>query len=564
MTVVNASVIKKSVADPTSAYVSMRPAWDRARAILGGERYVKDFDSFLDLITFSNILLPFSPSMTPAQYNFFKAEAELPGIIAQYAKIIVGGLLRKQPQLTFKTDVPEDAKDWILNEFSQDSSPLISFLDTALWEEMQTNRAWVYVDYPKVTEKMLEGMSTEDRDALKPFPVLWNAETVINWRVSVNEVTGEQELIQVITRNYEEVYADGAFHPSYLDTVWVHELVGGYYQIRKYQKPTQDAQTLIQNGKIIQDYKYSAAGADPKLTAYALLETNTNIVCNGQRLTFIPAWPLNGSIDIVEPMLTPLVDREVSLYNKVSRRNHLLYGASTYTPVLASDMTDDQFTDVVGGGLGSWIHLRTGDTLTVLDTPTEALADMDRSIVATIDELAKLGIRMLTPETAQSGVALDIRNATQTAQLGTLNVKISNTLASVIAFMVNWRYDLTLRTADVCFELSADFNPAPLGADWLRLATEWYEKKLLPRSAWLQMIKSNDMLAPDYDDAAGRTEMLTDELIATPTADPSYADAIARDAGIDPAVSKMHAAKRQAELDQHALDNPPPPVPSKK
>jgi hypothetical protein len=98
----------------------------------------------------------------------------------------------------------------------------------------------------------------------------------------------------------------------------------------------------------------------------------------------IPAWPLNGSIDALEPMLSPIIDKELSLYNKLSRRNHLLYGASTYTPVIVSDMSDDDFQNIVDSGLGTWIRLRQGDDAKVLETPTAALQDMDRAIAATI------------------------------------------------------------------------------------------------------------------------------------------------------------------------------------
>jgi hypothetical protein len=58
--------------------------------------------------------------------------------------------------------------------------------------------------------------------------------------------------------------------------------------------------------------------------------------------------------------------------------------------------------------------------------------------------------------------------------------------------------------------LSPDFDPLPLGEGWLRLATEWYENTLIPRSVWLQMLKHNDIIPPDYDDEVGRAEIAED------------------------------------------------------
>jgi hypothetical protein len=515
--ITNANQPSKSVADPCAAYDSVKDLWRRSRAVCSGERYVKDLDSFCDTTFFTNLLLPFSPSMSQSQYDFYKAEAELPGIVSQHARIIVGGLLRKQPQLKLPEGVPAEAVDWIMTQFTQNNDSLVSFLDRALWEEMQTSRAWVYVDYPVVPNA--SNLSKEDFKQMKPYPVLWKAESIVNWKLGTDGVSGVQTLEQVIVRDYELVYKDNEFHPEYLDTVWVHEVVEGYYQIRKFQKSQQDAQVTVVNGVVTQNYQQG--GANAHIISYELVDTNTNILMNGERMREIPAWPLNGSVEITEPMLLPIIDREVSLYNKISRRNHLLYGASTYTPIISSDMTDEDFQDTVNAGLGSWIHLHQGDSASVLNTPTEALKDMDRAISNTIEEIAKLGIRMLTPESAQSGVALEIRNAAQTAQLGTLNVKVSNQLAGIITFMLNWRYDLQLKNSDIFFELSADFNPAPLGADWLRLATEWYQGGLIPRSTWLQMLTQNDMLSPDYDDEAGQEE-ITQDNITNPQSNVDY------------------------------------------
>jgi len=522
MAVTNATQKGKTVADPTAAYDSIRPLWAKSRAVCNGERFVKEYDGYLDTVNFQNLLLPFSPSMTEQQYKFYKSEAELPGIVAQYARIIVGGLLRKQPQLKLPDSAPEEATQWILDAFSQDSAPLLSFLDNSLWEEMQTSRAWIYVDYPKVIDAASK--TTQDFREMKPYPVLWNAESVINWRMGTLPGESIQKLVMVIVRNYELDYSGEGFHPQYKDTVWVHELVEGKYQIRKYQRQTTESQIAVVNGKIQQQYTQSSSGTSSQ---FLLIETITDIQANGERLNVIPVWPLNGSIEPMEPILTPIIDREVALYNKMSRRNHLLYGAATYTPVISSDMTDERFDEVVNSGLGSWIHLRQGDSASVLDTPTEALVDMDRAIAAAVEEMAKLGIRMLSPESAESGVALEIRNAAQTAQLGTLNTKVSNQLADIIAFMLNWRYDLKYTSADVEFTLSADFNPVPLGADWLRLVTEWYQAGLIPRTVWMQILKQNDLMPPDYDDDEGQDEIQSDEMIATPKDQMDFAQKMA-------------------------------------
>jgi hypothetical protein len=512
MAVNNAAQQIKTVADPIAAFDDIMPLWARSRAVCSGERYVKSYDQTIDNVYFSNLLLPFSPSMTQRQFDFYKSEAEFPGMVSQYAKTLVGGLLRKQPTLKLPEKVPTEAHQWIMDAFAQDNAPLASFLDRALWEEVQTSRAWVYVDYPVIPNP--EELSAAEYKEYKPYPLLLSATSVINWKTSVDK-KGVQQLSMLVIRSYEEDTTKNEFHPEFVDIVYVHEILNGMYQIRKYRKASTNISENALEKRTISHIEHPV---------YNLVETKTDIMYNGERLNFIPAWPLNGSIEITEPLLTPLIDREISLYNKISRRNHLLYGASTYTPIIISDMSDEDFDKIVSSGLGTWIRLRQGDDAKVLETPTGALQDMEKAIAATVEDMAKMGIRMLSPESAQSGVALEIRNASQTAQLGTLNTKISNTMSDIIAFMLNWRYDLQLVSSDIEFSLSADFNPTPLGADWLRLVTEWYQNGLIPRSVWLMVLKQNDMIAPDYNDEDGKLEINGDEMVTGNSSSENYLD----------------------------------------
>jgi len=488
----------KKLEDPNSKYESLYDSWIKCRAVIHGETYVKEHD--LNVGDTRNMLIPFSPSMAQDQYNFFKREAELPGINAQFSKLLVGGLLRKPPQIDYQKSVPEEAKEWISQSIAADGNSIIGYLDETLYEEVQTSRAWIYVDYPNVKKEETDKMTPEQRKQIKPYPVIWNAENLINWKVD-NE-NGNTILTKAVVKGTVEKFAnDLDTHPEYVDTIWVHEIIDGKYQIRVFETPS-PTEPATSGGEV----------KTPKVIPSPVLKETINPKAFNEPLTRIPVWPLNGNIEPVDPILPPLIDKEVALYNKIARRNHLLYGAATYTPWIASDMNKKDFDDIVNKGLGTWIQLRSGDTMGALQTPTEALADLEAAIKSALDEISKLGVRMLTPETDQSGVALQLRNASQTAQLGSLNTKISATMSAIITYLINRRYNLKLVPGDIQFTLSADFDPIPLGADWLRLMTEIYEKNLIPRSSWISLLKGNDLLPSDYDDEEGRKEMNEDEL----------------------------------------------------
>jgi hypothetical protein len=395
-----------------------------------------------------------------------------------------------------------------MNNFTIEGRSLFNFLDQALWEEMQTSRCWVYVDHPKVSDNEYMSMDPVERDMIAPYPVIVQAENVINVQTSMHPVTRQKTLTRWVTRYVSEKYSDeNPWHPDYIDTVADHYLDDqGFLVIDYYEHVNSNNEIKVLNGEIKQEYREGVGeiGFQKFDTAMPTM--------HGERLRRIPAWALNGHIDPVEPMLMPLVDREVSLYNKVSRRNHLLYGAATYTPIVQSDMTDEEFSELVTAGLGSWLKVRSGESITVLETPTAALADMEREIETTVGEMGKMGIRMLSPESAQSGVALEIRNASQTAQLGTLNAKVSGTMQDIITFMLNWKYNLDLTTQDVEFNLSADFSPVAGGEGSMRLVTEWYQSGLIGRSTFVNIAKFNDFLPADYDDTEAIEEIQTDPL----------------------------------------------------
>jgi hypothetical protein len=499
---------------PNYAYDSMLPMWRRSRAILNGEQAVKEHDSALDTVNFTNLLVPFSDRMSLQQYKFYLAEAELPGLVSQYARVIVGGLLRKTPQFEFSSKVPEEAYNWIENNFTSDNRSLISFLDEALWEETTSSRAFVMIDYPDVGDT--DSLSSEDKAKVKPYPVLWRAENVINWAVSKNKLTGAKQLSRVMISYFkEELVNEEDFHPELVEYVADHRIdKRGYYYVCYYRRKS-DQTVRVTNGMLLpynsnNRLARSVLGTSPGTydDDWEKVDDDVYPMMNGEYMTRIPGFFLNGSVHPREPVLMPLVDREVALYNKMSRRNHLLYTASTFTPVFMTSVSDDAFEEIVQQGLGTYIRLNPEDKVDALKTPTDALGNLDKAIDHTVSELARMGVRMLSPEGgSQSGIALEIRNSAQTSQLATLNVKISQVMKSIVAMMLEWKYGVGVTEEDIEFTLSADFNPSPIGESWIRLVSEWYESGIIPRSLFIDIAKQNDVIPAEYDDEIGRQEM---------------------------------------------------------
>jgi len=475
------STDNKKIADGVEAvhpaYAAASLKWKRARAILGGQDAAKKHDLLIDTKAFTNLLVPFSPKMSQEQYNFYLAEAELPGVSAQFFKILIGTLMKTTPEVIFPDSVSEQVKEWINHHFGQDDSSLGLFMRASLEEELTTTRAWVFIDRPNV---ITDDINESQKDQYRPFPTLWKAEEIINWRFSLN-ADGKRVPSRIVLSHIIEVEdPENEFNTIKRKRFTVHELVNKLYQVRVFTEKAGG--------------KYD-------------LDTKDKIFYNGKRLDYIPVWPVNGSFEVAEPALATFIDKEVSLYNKISRRNHLLYGAATYTPYVKSDMSPEKFQTIVDAGLGAWFQIGKEDDAGVLEPPTVALQDYDRAILAAMDELAKLGIRIMTPEMSQSGVALEIRNAAQTSQIGFLSELLSLMFSRIIVFMVNWRFNLNLTETDVTVKVNNNFLRQAVSIQWAQLVTDWYEARIIPRSLWLSVIKSSELLPADYDDVEGQKEI---------------------------------------------------------
>lgn len=515
---VSSVAVKKNVGTPSDEYESMLNLWAKCRSVIRGQdackahdEYVNDYD---DKGVSKNLLLPFSPSMSQNQYDFFKAEAELPNITSQYAKSMVGALLRKDASLVITDRLGEkfqkDVNDWLRYELTADNRSMFHFLDNALWEEIQTGYCWIYADLPSVNETEYEVMTEEQKKTVKPYPVTLTAEQVINVIYGKHPITKAPAMLRFITRYFTNVFSEeNPWHPERVDTVRDHFLDNeGKLVVKEYHSKKQTVDISIKGGQVFnEELTDSSFGKE----AYSfILEKEFKPTRFGERLNTIPAWPLDGEYELEDPLLLNFVNREIGLYNKVSRRNHLMYGAATYTPIITGVEDEDKQLEIVRSGLGSWIFLDTGATAETLAPPTEALADMQTAIEATISEMARLGIRMLSPETVQSGTALEVRSNVQTALLGTLNMKVSTTLRSVFTFLINWRYDTDLTTNEVEFNMSSDFSPQSQGEEAMRLIGEWYQSGLIPRSIFIEAAKSNDYIPADYNDKSGVEELEKD------------------------------------------------------
>ena len=495
----------KSIGTPNAVYESLREVYRNNRAVLSGESYVKALDT---APSYNNLLKPFSDVMTQEQYDIYKAEAELPAWVEQYARTLVSGLLRKEPQIRLPESMPEEQHNevmtWLESTFGQYDESLLTFLDSALWEELNNSRAFVLLTYPNLDRQLERG------ETLEPYPILLKGESIINWRTDVDRRTGKLVLTSVVIYSEEAEYTDeNPWHPNYIPTVYWHYLDGdGYYVVEKHQNRTGYEKSIAIAGQIQQ---LPSVNTDD----WTLVARDDDIRFGNQRMDFLPVYPLNGHIEPIEPILTNLITKELHQYQRLSGRNHLQNGTRAYTVLVKSDQIkakdQEQFKRQ---GLGSIWFLNSDDDADVLAPPHEALAEFYKSIEASYEEMSNLGMRLMSPEVRShvSGVAINLQQGASVSILASLNTRISETMRNIIASMVNWRYGTDYAIGDFSFSLSSDFTAGPIGIEGVRLIGEWYLRGMVDADAWIYAAKKNDLLPSDWDVVAARENLKTDEI----------------------------------------------------
>ena len=484
-------------------YDELLPIWDKMDAVLSGEAAAKDYDKRLRRDN-SNLLVPFAVSMEDDQWKLYLHEAELPGIAEQFARTVRGGMLRKPVVIEPPDDAPGTLESWLRTRPGAGGEDLLAFLTAALWEELKTSRAWIRVNHP--------GMSgTEEPDGGPPAPYmeLVKAREVIDWHTGMHPTTGQNALLSATVAKVVRLANDKDGNPQHVERVWVHDLDDeGYYRVRIYEKRrsrTIDAMDPNRNRRNSFVYQILDFGS------FNQVDEQTNITdADGARLREIPLFPLNGLYDPLQPVFETFCNREIHLYNKQSRKNHLLYGTATHTLVVRTN-DKDVAAELANLALGAYIRVDEEGAVDWLQLDPTALDAWDAEIQSVIGQLAKMGVRMLAKEMDESGVAIELRNAGQTSQLAALSRAISQMLQRIFTFMAAWRYGSEV--GPVKASLSPDLTSSGLGADEMRLVTEWYMGAAVKRETWISMAKANDFLPADYDDSDAAEKIRGDTVL---------------------------------------------------
>jgi hypothetical protein len=391
MTISNYS---SSVSNTHPDYKSLTKSWKRIRDCLKGEDKIKEGKT---------TYLPQPEGMSgeyESAYDAYIERAHFPLIVSYALSGALGLIITKLPEF----HVPSQL-EYLLKTATKDGKTINQLFIDIVIEIFQTGRVPVLIDF---------------LPALNQFRfVQYNAEEFINWKVSNDNVTGEQKLTLGVIK--EQV-------PESND-VFAHDTVDEYRVLY-----------LDENGKYTsQVYKEGVVQSDNS-TKIGFDEPLLPTVY-GKSLNKIPIT-IAGSIDNdfnIQPIpLVSVANCSVQIYRKEADLANSEFLSCNPTLVLVGASNEEDLPNVVGSSV-MMVLPNEAARVFYTTTDTAALSHVKDHIKDLYEEAIRHGVAILD---ARKGVeaaeALRIRQSTQSATIFGIYMSAVNAIKTGLENMCEW------------------------------------------------------------------------------------------------------------------------------
>lgn len=375
------------------------------------------------------------------------------------ARALAGTLTRKPAAITGERFTRECAANIDLRGTS-----LQAMIVTTADEMMQPSRFGILVDRPSPSiegEPGQERLVPPPRLVDRPYAVVYDAESIINWAHDLDEFGVPFLRWVVLEEPYTEPSED-QFRPT-TGTQWRVLFLdeAGRYTVHVYRlRPG----VALASARAAEDFVLHRQ-AMPSIGATPWNEIPFEIF--GPREC---TWPIE------EPLLLPVVNVNWDHYMRAADYVHSLHFTACPMPwAAAAGLTPDAKDAsgkelVIKWGSQRVLLLPEGGQVGVAEV-TGAGAEVNLAALRMFDEqAAHLGAQLLAPEkrAAEAADTLAMRSVAQTASLTTVARAMSTGYTRVARLMMRWQAATPAQIAETAVELNTDFVNAALSAQDVR------------------------------------------------------------------------------------------------
>lgn len=432
--------------------------WQRCRDVLDGA----------DTILAGGVLyLPKLSGMEEADYTAYKLRAGFFAASQRTLDGLTGMVFRKKPDI----DVPNEF-ELLAKDISSKGQTLETFAELFVDELMRVGRVGALVDFPEVAA-MPQNKAQEQQMGLRPYAVIYKAESIINWKSKpINKVS---KLSLVVLQEQVADDANDEFEHK-TKTQWrVLDLdeVGNYRQ-RVYVK--RDGEFFL------------ISEAVPLVGGKPLRE-----------IPFVIASVNGESNDVEKPPLLDLCDANLEHYRLMADYRHGLHFTALPTPVISGHTlkTDDdgKVTETMSiGSTTAWCFPDPSANAFFLEFSGKGLAALESAINKQENVMALLGARIIAGDkkAAETAETANIHRAGEASVLTSIANSASRCLTKVLNIIAQWAGIKT----ECKVQLNTDFVHVQMTAQDLTAWVSAYMNNSISWNTFFYNLKRAELYEP--------------------------------------------------------------------
>lgn len=442
-------------------YISMLADWLKMRHTHAGERAVKA-ENTLYLPATSGMILDGLEKATDKgyqAYQAYKTRAVFPNYVSEAVKAMIG-VMHSMPATI---EVPP-ALEPLIEKASITGESLQMVLRRINEAQLITGRIGLLLDLP----------STPVSGTVLPYIVTYDAERIINWDVGqVDEPT--PQALNFVALNESEYARVDQFEWEYVNK----------YRVLILGDVTEEEKAAI--------YRQALFEGTQEFNAEKLVEPTIR----GAALEEIPFIFINSTDLLPDPLMPPLLELAnlcLTIYRGEAdyRQSLFMQGQDTLVVVGSDDKTEIRI------GAGASIMVPQGGDAKFIGTNSSGIPEQRSALENDRRRAAEIGAQLLdtTSRAKESGEALKVRVAAQTATLNQIALAGAEGLQTILRTAARW---IGADDTQVVVTPNTDFADAGLTpADFLSLA-EAKEKGLpLSNESLHELLVENEFTTKDF------------------------------------------------------------------
>lgn len=457
---------KKDVNDPSNvslAYEAMKPKWDLITTVLGGTDAMREA---------GELYLPMHTEETPLGYQERLNSSVLFNMLDQTLNTLVGKPF--SDGLVLNEDIPEVIVNDIVPDIDLQGNHLEVFCKN--WFEDGIAKAFsdVLIDFPRInpTENGIPRTLADDRNQkLRPYWIHIKPESIFFARSEV--IKGEEVLLHI--RMFEEVVEQVGFTEEVVPQIRVLE--PGTVTLYR--------ETTIKGKTVWTIYDQWATGIQyiPMVTFYAKKD--------GFRLG--------------KPPLLDLAHLNVAHWQSTADQRHIL--TVTRFPILAcSGASQDDSGPVVIGPNKILYNSDPSGRFYYVEHTGAAITAGREDLKSLEDQMSAYGAEFLREKTGnQTATAKAIDTAESSSDLASMAKVFEDAVAQALDITADW---MGLGLDGGTVTLKKEYNEAEENPAALQTLTAARAARDISRKAYIEALKSRDILPDDFDQELDAEELL--------------------------------------------------------